>query len=341
MRRTQGLSRHADWLITTRDAEGSGLFDVLDQFETGQEYMSRYLAVDPDADRYGWENRIRLKGIDTSVYGHQLFALLERLAMRFGDAAARRRWAAARARTADAIVTRCWDDRAGIFTDVAPGTLAGTGVKAAVGFYPLLTDLVSDAQVARLLAHLADPRTFGTPAPLPSSSVDDPLFNAVAEWKGKRHVCPWNGRAWPMTTSHVIEGLLRQWQRGRRTAGPVAADMLSRYIRMFFDRGDLERPTCYEHYNPLTGDAAFYRGIDDYMHSWVADLLIRGVAGLEPTAGGLRIDPLPLPLEWVRLEGAMVRGRAVDVERAGDVVTVDVDGVRHATRVGTALEVPW
>ena len=45
-----------------------GMFDVVDQYETGQEYMSRYQAVDPGADAYGWENRIRLKGIDVTVY---------------------------------------------------------------------------------------------------------------------------------------------------------------------------------------------------------------------------------------------------------------------------------
>ena len=33
--------------------------------------------------------------------------------------------------------------------------------------------------------------------------------NANAEWKGKRHVCPWNGRVWPMTNSHVMEALGR------------------------------------------------------------------------------------------------------------------------------------
>ncbi len=337
----EGLSRYARWLCRTRDADGTGLFDVVDQYETGQEYMSRYLAVDPAADRYGWENRIRLKGLDVSVYAHQLFASLARLAGRFGDAGARAHWDATRARTADAIRTHCWDERAGLFTDAAPGTLAPTGVKAAVGFYPLLTDLVSGPRLARLLAHLADPSTFGTPWPLPSSSVDDPLFDARAEWKGKRHVCPWNGRAWPMTTSHVVEGVLRQWHAGRREAGPVAADLLSRYVRLFYDRGRLDRPTCYEHYNPLTGDAAFYRGIDDYMHSWVADLLVRGVAGLEPTAAGLRVDPLPLPLDRVSLENARVRGHHVSVRRDGDRVVAEIDGARHETRVGTPLEIAW
>ena len=67
-----GLTRYADWLEATRDADRTGMFDVVDQFETGQEYMSRYLAVDPQADRYGWESRIRLKGIDVTVYAYQL-----------------------------------------------------------------------------------------------------------------------------------------------------------------------------------------------------------------------------------------------------------------------------
>lgn len=336
-----GLSRYAEWLLRTRDAEGSGLFDVIDQFETGQEYMSRYLAVDPDADRYGWENRIRLKGIDVSVYAHQLFAALERLSARFGDDRASGRWAEARARTARAIVSRCWDDEAGIFMDVAPGSLARTGVKAATGFYPLLTGLVSDARRARLLAHLADPATFGTPWPIPSSSVDDPRFSAFAEWKGRRHVCPWNGRVWPMTTSHVIEGLLRAFHDGHREVGPVAAGLLARFVRMFFDRGRIDRPGCYEHYNPFTGDAAFYRGIDDYMHSWVADLIVRGVAGLEPTATGLRIDPLPLAVDRVSLEDAWVRGHEVSVRRDGDRVTAIVDRRACETRLGAPLEIAW
>lgn len=336
-----GLSRYAEWLIRTRDAEGSGLFDVVDQFETGQEYMSRYLAVDPEADRYGWENRIRLKGIDVSVYAHQLFALLETLAARAGEATRAPHWASLRARTADAIASRCWDEAAGLFMDVAPGSLRRTGVKAAVGFYPLLTAIPTAPQVRRMLAQLSDPNTFGTPWPLPSSSLDDPLFSATAEWKGKRHVCPWNGRAWPMTTSHVIDGLLRQWQAGRREVGALAADLLGRYVRLFFDRGRLDRPTCYEHYNPLTGEAAFYRGIDDYMHSTVIDLLLRGVGGVVPTATGLRVDPLPLDVERVSVEGAHVRGRVVSVRRTGRRIDIDVDGRTASSVVGEPWEINW
>ena len=64
---------------------------------------------------------------------------------------------------------------------------SSTGVKAAVCFYPLLTDLLNDAMVRVLLEHLEDTGEFATPFPVPSTSLDDPLFDSHAEWNGKRH----------------------------------------------------------------------------------------------------------------------------------------------------------
>jgi len=61
------LKKYLSYFDTERDPEESGLYDVVDQFETGQEFMSRYTAVDPMADRYGWTNSIRLKGVDATV----------------------------------------------------------------------------------------------------------------------------------------------------------------------------------------------------------------------------------------------------------------------------------
>ena len=39
----EGLSRYARWLCDARDPEGSGMYNVANHFETGQEYMSRYM----------------------------------------------------------------------------------------------------------------------------------------------------------------------------------------------------------------------------------------------------------------------------------------------------------
>jgi hypothetical protein len=336
-----GLSRYAHWLDRTRDREGSGMYDVVNQFETGQEYMSRYQVVDDAADRAGWAGDMRLKGIDVTVYAYQLKRALARVAERLGRAGDVEEWRHGMTSVGTALTHGMWSEEIGLFSDVDPRTTEPTGVRAAVCFYPLLTDLLTEDVLQRLLAHLEDPSEFATPYPVPSSSVSDPSFSAHAQWKGKRHNCPWNGRAWPMINSHILEGLLRQWHGGRRTVGPVAARLLVRFVRMLFHDGDVGRPNCYEHYHPFTGQPSVYRGIDDYQHSWVLDLIVRGVAGLEPRCSGILIDPLPCEVAQLTLERATVRGHTVSITRDGDDVVVVLDGARHTTSVGTPLELSY
>ncbi len=337
----EGLSRYARWLCAARDPERSGMFTVVNHFETGQEYMSRYMAVDDEADVSGWRPRLRLKGVDITVYAHQLLRALACIAGRLGRRDDERGWRALQARSAAAIRERMWCPEARLFTDVDGRTFERTGVKAAVGFYPMLTGLVDGPRLDVLLDRLEDPSTFGTPFPLPSSSVDDPRFSAEGIWRGKRRNCPWNGRAWPMTTSHVVEGLLREWRRGHERAGALAADMLARFVRMMFTDGDPGRPNCYEHYNPYTGRACRFRGIDDYQHSWVLDLLARGIAGLHVEMEGIEVRPLPHGLAHVSMGPVTARGRRLRVALDEDRTSVTVDGERFEGPRGEPLRVGW
>ncbi|WP_419940809.1 MGH1-like glycoside hydrolase domain-containing protein [Candidatus Palauibacter sp.] len=337
----EGLSRYARWLTAARDPEGSGMFTVTNHFETGQEYMSRYMAVDEEADVAGWRPRLRLKGIDVTVYAHQLFRALGSVARRLERPGDEAEWRGLAARCWRAIDERMWSAEARLFTDVDGRTGERTGVKAAVGFYPLLTARVGGARLDALLDHLEDPGTFGTRFPLPSSSVDDPRFSAEGIWRGKRRNCPWNGRVWPMTTSHVIEGLLRCWRGGSARAGMLAGDMLNRFARMMFTDGDPSRPNCFEHYNPHTGRACHFRGIDDYQHSWILDLLARGFAGLHVDASGIEVRPLPNGPVRVSLGPASARGRTVRVDVEPERLSVTVDGERLDGPRGEALQVPW
>ena len=337
----EGLARYARWLSAARDPEESGMFTVLNHFETGQEYMSRYMAVDDEADVSGWRPRLRLKGIDVTVYAHQLFRALGEIAARLGRDGDASEWRAVQARCGGAIMRCMWCPDAGLFTDVDGRSGRRTGVKAAVGFYPLLTGLFAGSRLDAMLDHLEDARTFGTPFPLPSSSVDDPRFSAEGIWRGKRRNCPWNGRVWPMTTSHVIEGLLRCWRGGSGRAGALAAELLPRFVRMMFTGGDPRRPNCFEHYNPYTGRACHFRGIDDYQHSWVLDLLARGIAGLHVDAAGVEVRPLPHDLEHVRLGPVEARGREVSVALDGARASVTVDGRRFGAPRDRGLRVGW
>ncbi|MGQ0643620.1 MAG: MGH1-like glycoside hydrolase domain-containing protein [Gemmatimonadaceae bacterium] len=335
------LSRYATWLLTTRDRRKTGMIDVVDQYETGQEFMSRYLAVDPNADRYGWENRLTLKGIDATVYAYTLLRALESLAPRCGVPTEAQNWRGAAERVARAVRERMWDPQSELFSDVDPTSGEQTSVRAAVGFYPYFTDLAADTHVGGLTRTLLDPTLFWTTYPVPSSALSDPLFSAIAEWKGKRHACPWNGRVWPMTNSHIVEALGKWATPDRPALRRAAAHLLRRFIHMMFFNGDRERPNCFEHYNPFTGAPSTYRGVDDYQHSWVADLIIQYICGVRPDATGLTIDPFPLEIDMAELSQARVAGHTVSVRVDRDGFAVTIDGERHRRPLGEPLRIDW
>lgn len=335
------LALYAEWLERERGADGSGLYDVIDHYETGQEYMSRYMAVSPDADSETWGKRIRLKGVDATVYTYQLQRSLVTIAERLGDGDGARRWAKVAEFTGEAILGLMWDGATGMFSDVDPRTMRRTGVKAAVCFYPYFTDLVGEEHVEGLRRHLLDPAEFWTTYPVPSTSADDPFYSPDAEWKGKRHNCPWNGRVWPMANSHVAEAITRAAIEHSPALRETAAEFIRKFIRMLFHDGDPTRPNCYEHYNPDTGQPSLYRGFDDYQHSWVNDLIVRYVAGFRPTGDdALVVDPFPFGLESLRLARLMFRGRNVEVELERGRFKILLDGKLGAeSRIGMPVVV--
>jgi hypothetical protein len=335
-----GLARYGRWLAETRDPRGTGMIDVRNHYETGQEYMSRYEAVAPGADARGWTSGAPLQGVDVTVYAYRLFGALAHLAASCAPADVAR-WQRLAERTAAALLGPMWDPERGLFSDVDPATGRRTGVRAAVCFYPFLTDLVRAEHVAGFGRLLFDRRAFWTPYPVPSSALDDPRFDANGEWKGKRHNCPWNGRVWPMTTSHVADALARVVRAHRPEWAPRLGHLLRRFARMLTFDGDPARPNCFEHYHPFTGRPSVYRGIDDYQHSWINDLIVSHVAGVVPHgASGVTIHPLRLGIVDAVLDGVTVAGHRLRVAIADGRFRVRVDG-RHAGggRVGEPLTV--
>lgn len=320
------LVRYAEWGRRERDAEDSGLYTVTDPYETGQEFSPRYLAVDPEADRYHFEGRLRLKGVDATVYFYRLRRALARAAAALGRGQECAEHDRIADRIADAVRALMWDPAAQMFSDVDPQGMRRTGVRAAVCFYPYLTDIAGPEHLAGLRAHLLDPAEFWTAHPVPTLSLDDPMFSADGEWRGVRRACPWNGRMWPMASSHVMEALGRAAELDPALEAH-AAEFLRRFVQTMFFDGDPARPNAFEHYNPLTGHASLYRGIDDYQHSWVNDLIIRYAAGVRVRDGGaLDLHPLPLRLERLRLDRVPFRGHVLAVEMDGARAVLTADG---------------
>ena len=322
------LTRHARFYLDARDSAGSHLFDVVNQWETGQEYMHRYTAVDKHADG-GGELQPHLKGVDATLYAYHLFVALHEIATQMGREDEAREWAAHATATEQAMLTVMWDAKAGMFSDVNAATMARTNVRAAVCFYPFISlGLGSDDFLRALREHLLNPAEFWTPYPVPAESASDPEFSAEPIWRGERKNCPWNGRVWPMTNSHVLEALAVIAQAFAPDLASAAAHMLRQFCAMMTVSGDPARPNTYEHYHPYTGTASYYRGIDDYMHSYLIDLIIRFVAGLQPQPdGSLVVYPLPLDLDAFTLTDTPYRGRRIGIQWQTDTgLTVSLDG---------------
>jgi len=312
----------AEWLVTERDREDSGLFDIARD--------------DPSLDvRTPGGAGARIKGIDATVYAYRLFRWLEQAAVRAGQDASR--WTALAERTRDAVRGKMWNASTALFTEIDAKTGEQTNIRHARCFLPYGTDIAEAAHAAGLEAHLLNPAEFFTAFPVPSLAIDDPRFSAEGEWQSRRAGEPWNGRTHPELTAEVADAL----GHAARTIAPQlrdpAATFLRRFVRTLFHDGDLHRVNSHEHYNPLTGHASVYRGADDVQNAWLIDLIIRHVIGLSANANGITIDPLPFALEHAELTGLRVRGRIVDVLIEGSVVTATVDGEKTTSALGLPM----
>ena len=334
-----GLKNYAAYFDRERDEEVSGLYDIENHYETGQEYMHRYTAVDPNADKDNWGEVFRLKGVDVTVYLYELKKALVAVAETLGKTNDAELWRMETERTKQAVLSKMWDPEEEMFFDIDPSSGKRTRVKSATCFYPYFTDVVDESHIRGLKKHLLNPNEFWTPFPVPSTSRDDTTFSATPDWKGKRMNCPWNGRVWPMTNSHIAEALATC---AIRFNDPVlrtkSAAFISKFIRMMFLDGDPKRPNCFEHYNPMTGEPSVYRGIDDYQHSWVNDLIIKYVCGIRPDEFSVTIDPFPFGLKSASIDKIYVRRRWIKVEINGNKFGVWLDGKMHAEgKIGEAI----
>jgi hypothetical protein len=153
--------------------------------------------------------------------------------------------------------------------------------------------------------------------------------------------CPWNGRVWPMTNSHVAEALatfaiaLDDGELRKQ-----ASVFMRRFVQMMFFDGNPASPNCFEHYHPVTGAPSVYRGVDDYQHSWVNDLIIKYLCGIRPEEFSVIIDPFPFGVRSATIDHVMIRGRQLKVDIRGKRFRVWLDGRQHAeSTLGKAISI--
>jgi hypothetical protein len=258
------LERYYRYLAALRDHDRDGLISIVSQFESGLDFSPVYdAAIGVRHPRPGsllartrlpqLRNKLANYDLDTifrrfrhhqedmlvnAVYGQGLRALA-RLAGAAGREAVAR-WAN---RTADdvtaALVERAWDERSGLFANLAGPDERRTTVKTIHGLMPLVLPDLPPAIVDRLAAHLDDPQTFGAPFPVPSVALDEPTFVRDHRLKGFRFI--WRGPLSLNTNWFLVHGL-------RGHGYETAADRIAARSREVVERGGLN-----EFYDPIDG----------------------------------------------------------------------------------------
>jgi hypothetical protein len=311
------MQRYVKWLANNRDPEGSGLTDIVNHFEAGQEFSRRYTVIDEKADRaVEMLEQFRLKGVDASTYRYRMVKWLFKVADEIQEKAMANRFQAEVEVIQDTMRRKMWDEKAGLFMDLDPDNRRKTNVKAAVGFYPLATDIPNPKMVERMLDTLGDKKEFWTKYPVPSVSISDPYYDATGRWKGTRKNCPWNGRVWPSINCHILEGLTMWAERGNKKAQKLAGDLLKKTVSMLsgsVDGGEV--PNSYEHYNPETGFGSHYRGVHRFLNSFLLDNVFRIAGGFAVRYGEIQDDPIMQDQPDFKLQGMPLGNKLFDVER--------------------------
>jgi glycogen debranching enzyme len=245
------LARHYDWLDRERDPDGDGLIAILFPDESGVDDSPKYDQV------YGWlahwspgyawlVERHRRRGYSAHAivdrFDHHVEDVLVNVFYALSLRALHRmsgltRFLERAERAEAALMERCWDDRRGLFFDVAERSERRVEVSTWTSLTPLaLASLPEDVRRRLVEEHLLDPRRYGAPVGIPSVSMEEPSFRAGFD----RFRC-WRGPSWVNTAWLLVPPL-------RALGYEQAADRVLGSLR-----GAIEREGFREYYNPLTG----------------------------------------------------------------------------------------
>jgi hypothetical protein len=231
------IAAHHRWLIEHRDIDGDGLLWIVQPDESGLDSSPKF---DPiwglraharplfpfliaRNRRRDWNAR-RILAAGGPLVCEVVVNVLWCLA----------RLAAGEPSITPAIVDRLWDERRGLFLDVARGELAHQGrtdpadgdrrIRTSTwsALAPLaLPDLPEEIGRRLVEEHLLEPRRYWLPFPPTSVSAEEPTFEP-RRWKGPLRRLYWRGPTWINSAWLLWMGLLR------RGNDPEAMEMAQR-----------------------------------------------------------------------------------------------------------------
>jgi hypothetical protein len=247
------LAAHARWLCRERDPDGDGLLTILLPDESGLDDSPKYDAIYgrlahwrpgyarlvQRCRRARWDAHLLAASTDEHVED-VLVNVAHALSLRaLGRMSGESGWAVLAERTETALLERCWDEKRGLFFDLAGRDERRAEVSTWSSLAPLALGAAIPREIRERLAdeHLLNPRRYGARFGVPSVSMEEPSFRP-----GFNAFRTWRGAAWVNTAWLMIGGL-------RALGAGDEADTLARGVAAAAERSGLR-----EYYHPRTGE---------------------------------------------------------------------------------------
>ena len=262
--------------------------------------------------------------INSYMYGNA--RAIAKIAALAGNNAVAREYRDKAAVLKQSIQERLWNERDSFFeTVLESGKFAD--VRENIGFTPWYFDLPDDGQgYEAAWKQLMDPEGFYAPFGPTTCERRSPRFKVAYEGDD----CAWNGPSWPFSTTITLRALANVLNRYRQ--GVVTVHDYFRTFQIYtasqhikLDDGRVI-PWIDENVNPLTGEwlaramkirkKSFYGRGDHYNHSGYCDLVITGLAGLQPRPDDIvEVSPLVPPgtWDWFCLDRVPYHGRSLTI----------------------------
>lgn len=161
-----------------------------------------------------------------------------------------------------------WDPKTGFFYDLTRDGKP-TGIKTALGFWPLLAHIATPTQARSLVSHLQNKDEFWRENVVPALAHDETGYSAEGQY--------WNGAVWAPTNYMVIKGL--QDYGYEDLAGHVTAIYLANMATVLDRTG-----TIWENYAPERPAGHGVRGMVGWSGDGPIALLLENILGVRAQA---------------------------------------------------------
>lgn len=238
---TQYLQKHFEWFDNLKpgwrfsSASEKSAATVINKVSNGYHWGGCESGMDNSPRKGGlWLDAIAQQGLSALC--------ISRMAERASQKEIAEKWKAKYESIKETVNRYYWNEEDGIYYDVEPGSEKHLKVKTPACYWPMLAEMCSPRQAARMVNHIKDPATFGGQRPWVTVARNDPAFT-------KPDGNYWRGGIW-LPTAYMGTKALEKYGYYKE-ADDAAEKLLSQMLRTY---KNYEPHTIWESYSP-TRDA--------------------------------------------------------------------------------------